>query len=213
MNKKRIILVGCGEHAGMVIDNIEAQNKFKIAGMTSHQPSDIGLSKYGYKVVGLDSDIPKLIEKYNIDFYFLGVGNLKVRRELAAYYDQYLNTVNIIHPNTEISTHSTIGSGNIIEAYTKIANGVSMGDHCILNSFTAINHDQTVGDNTLIAGGVNLAGRTIGSDTIISDGATIGFKVNIGNNCIIGDGAVVTKDIEDNTIAYGCPAKPIRKNE
>ncbi len=213
MSKCKIVLAGCGEHAGMVIDNAEAQNKYEIIGMTSHKAKDVGTCKYGYNVIGLDSDLPELIKSFNIDYYFLGCGNLKARRRLISYYDQFLETINIIHPKTEISTHCRLGTGNLIEAYTKIANGVTLGNHCIVNSFTAVNHDQTIGDNTLIAGGVNLAGRTIGSDTIVSDGVTIGFKVTVGNNCIIGDGAVVTKNIEDGIIAYGFPAKPIRKND
>ena len=47
----------------------------------------------------------------------------------------------------------------------------------------------------------------IGLDTIIMPGVTI------GNNCIIGCGAVVTKDIPDNTVAVGVPARPIKSIE
>ncbi len=37
--------------------------------------------------------------------------------------------------------------------------------------------------------------------------------VNIGDGCVIGAGAVVTKDIPDNSLAVGNPAKVIRKIE
>lgn len=50
----------------------------------------------------------------------------------------------------------------------------------------------TVGDNV-----------HIGPNTIIMPG------VNIGSNCIIGCGAVVTRDIPDNSVAVGVPAKVI----
>ena len=43
----------------------------------------------------------------------------------------------------------------------------------------------------------------IGTNTIIMPGVTI------GNNCIIGCGAIVTKDIPDNSIAVGIPARVI----
>lgn len=43
----------------------------------------------------------------------------------------------------------------------------------------------------------------IGWNTLIMPG------VSIGNNCIIGAGAVVTKDIPDNSIAVGIPAKVV----
>jgi maltose O-acetyltransferase len=35
--------------------------------------------------------------------------------------------------------------------------------------------------------------------------------VNIGNGCTIGAGSVVTKDIPENSLAVGNPAKVIRK--
>ena len=57
-----------------------------------------------------------------------------------------------------------------------------------------------------------MAGRCIGNNTIIADGASIGFKKSIGNNCVIGDGAVVVKDIPDNYIVVGNPAKLLRMN-
>lgn len=47
----------------------------------------------------------------------------------------------------------------------------------------------------------------IGFDTIIMP------NVKIGNNCIIACGAVVTKNVEDNTIVGGVPAKKIENLE
>lgn len=50
---------------------------------------------------------------------------------------------------------------------------------------------------------------TIGDNTHIGTNVIIMPGVNIGKNCIIGCGAVVTKDIPDNSIAVGVPAKVI----
>lgn len=47
----------------------------------------------------------------------------------------------------------------------------------------------------------------IGTDCVIMPGVTI------GNNCIIGVGAIVTKDIPDNSIAVGVPARVIETLE
>lgn len=49
----------------------------------------------------------------------------------------------------------------------------------------------------------------IGDNVYISTGVTILAPVKIGNNVTIGAGAVVTKDIPDNAVVGGVPAKII----
>ena len=49
----------------------------------------------------------------------------------------------------------------------------------------------------------------VGNNTHIGWNAIIMPGVTIGSNCIIGCGAVVTKDIPDNSVAAGVPARVI----
>lgn len=49
----------------------------------------------------------------------------------------------------------------------------------------------------------------VGDNVHIGTGAIIMPNVHIGNNCIIGCGAIVTKNIPDNSIAVGVPARVI----
>lgn len=50
----------------------------------------------------------------------------------------------------------------------------------------------------------------IGNNVYIGTGAFVMPGVKLGNNCIIGANAVVTKDIPDNSVAVGVPAKVIK---
>ncbi|MBC5842268.1 sugar O-acetyltransferase [Flavobacterium sp. F-380] len=52
---------------------------------------------------------------------------------------------------------------------------------------------------------------TIGDDCWIGGNSVICPGITIGNGCVIGAGSVVTKDIPDNSLAVGNPAKVIRK--
>ncbi len=52
---------------------------------------------------------------------------------------------------------------------------------------------------------------TIGNDCWIGGNAIILPGITIGNGCVIGAGSVVTKDIPENSLAVGNPAKVIRK--
>lgn len=53
----------------------------------------------------------------------------------------------------------------------------------------------------------------IGDDVWIGGNVTILPGVSIGNNVVIGAGAVVTKDIPDNSLAVGVPARVVRALE
>ncbi len=52
---------------------------------------------------------------------------------------------------------------------------------------------------------------TVGNSVWIGGGTTILAGVSIGNNSIIGAGAVVTKDVPNNVIVAGNPAKIIKE--
>lgn len=54
---------------------------------------------------------------------------------------------------------------------------------------------------------------TIGNDVWIGGNVTILPGVTIGNNVVVGAGAVVTKDIPDNSLAVGVPARVVKKLE
>lgn len=218
MSKERIILIGCGEHARVSIDAIEEQGKYEIFGLVSNRDEEVSQRVYGYEIVCKDDAVRQLVaENADIKGYFLGVGvasgSMKRRYELYTWLDEILPAVNVISPQSIVSRYARMGRGNFLEAYTRIANGVTIGNHCLIQSFTSINHDHTIGDNVLIGCNVSMAGSSIGSHTTIADGASIGFKKSVGKNCLVSDGTVVTKDLPDDVIAYGNPAKTLPRKD
>ena len=84
---------------------------------------------------------------------------------------------------------------------------------------TIIHPDTKAGSNLTILHGTTIGEGTggvpnIGDDVCIGTGVSIIGGIRIGSHVIVGAGAVVTKDIPDNTIAVGIPAKVIpRKSE
>ena len=94
---------------------------------------------------------------------------------------------------------------------------ISIGDKVrITSGVRFINHDGGIwvlrNDGRLPNGDI-FGAITIGNNVHIGINAIIMPNVHIGNNCIIGCGAVVTKDVPDNTIVGGVPAKKIKTIE
>jgi UDP-3-O-[3-hydroxymyristoyl] glucosamine N-acyltransferase len=109
----------------------------------------------------------------------------------------------IIGDHVEIGALNTIARGTLDD--TVIGNNVKIDDHVF------IAHNVEVGENTLIIACAEISGSvTIGRGVWIGPNASIRDKVTIGDKALVGLGAVVTKNVVDNAVVAGNPAKFIR---
>lgn len=213
---EKIIIVGCGQHANVVLYNIKSQGKYEALGFFDSNPDKVGMEIHGLKVLERykKSNLIDLIDKYKTNKFFIGFGNMKYRKHIyEEFVDAGWEAVNIYHPDAVISKESKIGKGVLIEAGCLITPNPIIGDNVIVNTGSQINHDNIIGSHVHIASGVLLSGGVIiGENTLIDDGVIVTLGRKVGSNCIIGAGAVITKNIGDHMVAYGHPAKIIRAN-
>ena len=127
----------------------------------------------------------------------------------------------------QIDDNSKIGT------FVEIQKGSKIGKNCKISSHTFICEGVTIEDNVFVGHNVtfinDLYPRATSENgtlqtekdwtcipTHVKEGASIGSSatilcgITIGANAIIGAGSVVTKDIPDDTIVAGNPAKIIR---
>ena len=91
---------------------------------------------------------------------------------------------------------------------------VHIGDYCMIGPntlITTVNHPLSPAKRR--AHGAIAKPVTIGDDVWIGGNCTILPGVTIGNNVVVAAGAVVTKDVPDNVVVGGVPAKVIRTIE
>ena len=103
-----------------------------------------------------------------------------------------------------------IGSGTLIEKENLdgiVPQLIEIGARCIFAPKSVVlAHDASL---LALTGKYLFAKVVIGDNVFVGYGAVIMPGVNIGNNVIIGSNAVVTKNIPDNSVVVGVPAKII----
>ena len=127
-----------------------------------------------------------------------------------------------------------IGDSTKIGAFVEIQKGVIIGRNCKISSHSFICEGVTIEDEVFIGHNVtfindkfpkatNIDGSLQNDDdwncepTLIMKGASIGSGstllcgVTVGSSAIVGAGSVVTKNIPDNAIVVGSPAKLINE--
>lgn len=151
--------------------------------------------------------------KKNGNHFTIGIGNPILRYKVCKKFEDWGgDLLSVVSPFARVGHFDCkIGIGCNILSNSNISNSVLLGKGCIVYYNVVITHDCEVGDFVELSPGATLLGRSrIGDFTQIGANATVLPDIEIGRNVMIGAGAVVTKNIPDNCIAAGIPAKIIR---
>lgn len=139
----------------------------------------------------------------------------------------------IIHPDLVILYGCRIGDNTKVGPFVEIQRGASIGRNCKISSHTFVCEGVTIEDNVFIGHGVrftndtfpratnsdgtlkgaedwDLVGTTVRHGASIGSGVTLIPGITIGRNALVAAGAVVTKDVPENAIVAGVPARVLR---
>lgn len=197
-----LLLVGGGGHCRAVIDVVEQDGRFRIAGIID-KPDQVGRTLYGHEVIGTDADLPGYAGQYR--HAIVTVGQIKTPAPRQRLFHQ-LRTLgydlpSIVSPTALVSKHAKIGAGTIVMHRAVINAGVDIGCNCIINTAAIVEHDCRIAADVHLAVGSILCGAvSIGQGAFIGAGAICREGITVGENAIVGLGTHLLHDCAPNSI-------------
>ena len=194
MKKEPIILIGGGGHCKSVIDVIEQQAVFEIAGIVDF-PEKLGEKVFNYVIIGQDSDLPALVKKYNN--FHITLGQIRTPESRIRLFEELTklgaNLPVIISPLAYVSSHSEVEMGTVIMHFAVVNAGAKVGMNCIINSKALIEHDAVIGNYCHIStGAIVNGGVQIGDKVFYGSGAVCKQFIKIPENSFMKANSIVT---------------------
>ena len=206
-SRGKIIIMGGGGHARVMIDLIKVSGEYEIVGILDSR-LEAGDIIDGVSVLGDDSMLPGLSVS-GVRNACVAVGSVKdnsVRKKVfKRARDSGFYVPPMVHPKSVVLESSTNNSEGVqIMAGAIVSIGSTIGENTIINTGAIIEHDCTIGKNVHICpGAVVCGGSTVGDNSFIGAGATIIHLMEIGEGVIVGAGSVVKKNVADRALLKG----------
>jgi len=216
MPKEKVLIIGAGAHAGVILDILSYDKNKEVIGFTDSNKDMKGKKIHGLPVLGDDSILENKEARKKFDSVIIGLGGdlAQVRKKIYEKIKMLgLKLTTAIHPRVTIAKSVKIGDGTAVMAGAIINPYTKIGENCVVNTGAVVDHDNVLEEGAFIQPGANLAGTvTVKKNAVVGIGATVLDRRTVGENSIVGAGAVVTKDVEKNKVVVGIPAKPTRDN-
>jgi sugar O-acyltransferase (sialic acid O-acetyltransferase NeuD family) len=143
----------------------------------------------------------------------IGPGYGSVRLQMHDMLHSHgLLPIRALHRTAFVADNARVGEGSQIYARAAVCVDTVIGKACIINTSASVDHECVIEDGATIGPGATLAGLVqVGACADVYTGAVILPRVRIGANAVVGAGAVVLKDVPDNAVVVGNPARIIKQ--
>lgn len=201
---EKIVILGNGGHARSLVDIIEREKRYEIAGYVVNE-NDPDMPDAKYPRLGGDAQLEQIFQS-GVKNAALGVGymgNSGLREKLWEQLKQIGFFLPVIcDPSAVLAEDARIGEGSFIGKGSIVNANASVGKMCIINTGAIIEHDCEVEDFSHISVGSVLCGNVkVGAASFVGANATVIQGVSIGRGCVIGAGTTIRKDLKDNYMA------------
>lgn len=136
------------------------------------------------------------------------------RLEIHEFFANHgLAIATAVHPAAFVAADARLGRGVQVMANAAVGSRTVLDEAVLVNTSASVDHECVLGAGAHIGPGAVLAGCVrVGELAFVGAGATLLPRITIGRASIVGAGAVVTRDVPDGVVAYGNPARVMRRS-
>ncbi len=206
--KPKLIIIGAGDHAKVVIATVEAEARYKVFGLLDDDESKHETKWYGHQILGGDNQLESLRER-GVSKAIVAVGENNRRAKLAQLAVKAgFELATAVHPTAVTLSGSVIGEGTVVLPHAYIGADAHVGSGVLLSVGAMVAHDCIVGDWCQLCPGARLGGHVrLGDYSLIGMGASVLPGVTVGRQAVVGANAAVIGDVPDSATAVGVPAR------
>lgn len=208
---EKIIIIGGGGHAKVLISVIKKNSFFEIAGYVDIYDHGTILD---VQYLGNDFRLNEIFSKGIINAA-IGIGQINVTqkrfdivqniKKIGFTLPAIVSKDSIVNEDVLIEEGAQIFDGSVINSGTRI------GRFSIINTKSTVEHDCNIGNFCHIAPCAVLCGGVeIGDFSMIGSNAVVVQYKKIFSSCLIGAGSVVPEDISEKGVYIGNPARKLR---
>jgi len=215
MKPRSVILIGGGGHCRSCIDVILSTGHYTIAGIADVK-ENVGKSVLGFPIIDTDDDLDSLRKK--CDVFAVAVGQVKSPATRIKIYNRLLQAgaelPTFIASSAWVSPFAKLGMGTMVFHGAVINASAVVGSNCIINNQALVEHDAVVEDHCHISTAAVLNGAVlVKQGSFIGSNATLMQGIVVGAYAIVGAGSLVSKNVGEQTMVAGVPAKLIKPHE
>ena len=211
----KVVIWGASGHATVIADILRSTKNYDIVGFLDDTcPARKSEAFCGAFVLGGIEEFGAL-RASGVDHAIIGFGACAARLDAAARMSAAgFAFVTAVHPGATIARSVVVGEGSAIMAGAVVNPGVNIGVHVVINTSASVDHDCRIGDGAHICPGVRLAGDvSVGRAAWVGIGTVVLEHRSIADAAVVGAGSLVTRNVPPRVLAYGSPARVVRKVE
>jgi UDP-perosamine 4-acetyltransferase len=202
---KRVIILGGGGHAGVLIEILRMLN-IKIIGVADPNLSRESVVHGGIPVIGCDEAVMSYTPDETMLVNGMGPAHKNSYREVLSrkFISAGHKFLTLVHPQAYVSPSAQISPGVQIMAGAVVQTKSFIGEMAVINTGAIVDHNCRVDDYTHLGpGSVLCGGVETGCGVFVGAGSVVIENLSLGRNALLAAGVTLRRDLKAGETFFG----------